>query len=90
MNKIKLFFQKNNKDVKKENNKEKFDYFKIVIITFLIVFLFNMFCLQTACVNGSSMYPTLENGQYLLINKMEKDYDRYDIIVARSDRKSVV
>ena len=40
MNKIKLFFQKNNKDVKKENNKEKFDYFKIVIITFLIVFFF--------------------------------------------------
>ena len=67
-----------------QENKEKKDFFiPIVILVCICSLLFNIFCFQLAFVNGSSMSPTMEEGQLLLINKIADvdTYERGDIII---------
>lgn len=52
-----------------------------VIIVF-IVFLIRTFLVTPVKVNGASMYPNLEDGQILILNKADKNFKRFDIIVA--------
>lgn len=49
-----------------------------IVACFLIV---NAFFLKIVVVNGSSMYPTLENGQIVLIKPKEKNIRYGDIVV---------
>lgn len=51
------------------------------VIVVLIVVLIRSFVVTPVRVNGSSMYPTLENNELLLLKKYDKSYKRFDIIV---------
>lgn len=50
-------------------------------VIFLIVILIRSFVVTPVIVSGTSMDSTLKNGEILLLNKFDKTYDRYDIVV---------
>lgn len=51
------------------------------IVIVLVVVLIRTFIATPVVVSGSSMDPTLENGQILILNKLANKYNRYDIVV---------
>lgn len=54
----------------------------IVLMGIVVCLLFvNTFILKIVVVNGSSMFPTFENGQMVLIKPKEKDIRYGDIVV---------
>lgn len=68
----------------KQNN---FSLIKVLILIVGIVAFFlivNTFFLKIVVVNGTSMSPTLENGQIVLIKPKEKDIRCGDIVVFKS------
>jgi len=70
----------------KERIKEWISY--IVII--LIVVLIRTFIVTPIKVNGSSMYPTLENKDYMLLKKYDEQYNRFDIVVVNNDGNKII
>lgn len=60
--------------------KELIPYVVIVIC----VVLFRTFIATPVIVDGSSMDPTLKNGQILILNKLVKNYKRFDVVVVDS------
>lgn len=51
------------------------------VIIIVVVVLFRTFIATPVRVNGSSMEDTLYNGEILILNKLNKTYNRYDIVV---------
>lgn len=64
---------------------KNFEYVKICIFFALIIFC-NHFLFQLTIVNGNSMYPTLKNHQIYLLNRMQKSYNRNEIVVFKSEQ----
>ena len=54
----------------------------VCLIVVLLIFIRNSF-LTITVVNGCSMYPTIENGELLLIDRAHKTCENGDIIFAR-------
>lgn len=60
---------------------------KIIIAVFTCVLLLRVFVFEAFFVNGDSMYPTLQAGDYVLVNKTAywfNDPGRGDVVVARA------
>ena len=57
--------------------KELYPYVIIVVV----VVLFRTFIATPVRVNGDSMYSTLNNGDILILNKLNKNYKRFDVVV---------
>ena len=56
----------------------------IAVALFLFVFFIAKLYLMRTIVDGSSMYPTLENGEHVLVEKhayANKEPERFDIVV---------
>ena len=51
------------------------------VVIILVVVLIRTFIATPVIVSGSSMDPTLKNGQVLILNKLARNYDRDDIVV---------
>lgn len=51
------------------------------LIIVIVVVLIRCFIFTPIQVDGSSMYPTLEDNEILLLKKFDKRYDRFDIVV---------
>ena len=51
------------------------------IIIVVVVVLFRGYIATPVRVDGDSMNPTLKNGQILILNKLDKNYERMEIIV---------
>lgn len=51
------------------------------IAIILVVLLIRMFVITPISVKGTSMYPTLSNGQILILKKFDKSFKRFDIVV---------
>ena len=51
------------------------------IIILIVVILIRLFIISPVRVDGISMYPTLNNKYYLLVEKFNKDYKRFDVVV---------
>lgn len=51
------------------------------VVIVVIVVLFRTFIATPVIVSGSSMDPTLKNGQILILNKLDHHYNRGDIVV---------
>jgi len=68
-----------------EINKTLFSYMKTIILTLL----FLSFIAQLAITRGSSMNNTLDNGDFLIVEKIHKtfhlNYKRFDVIIMKSD-----
>ncbi len=60
------------------------------IIIILVVVLIRTYLVTPVVVSGSSMSPTLDNGEVLLLNKLKyriSEINRFDIVVASVDKK---
>ena len=51
------------------------------IIVIVVAVLIRTFIASPVRVDGGSMNNTLKNGDILLLNKLDKSYDRFDIVV---------
>ena len=51
------------------------------VVIIVIVVLFRTYIATPVRVDGDSMNPTLIDGQILILNKMDKEYSRMDIVV---------
>lgn len=51
------------------------------VIIVLVVVLIRTFIATPVVVSGSSMDPTLKNGQILILNKLAHKFNRYDIVI---------
>lgn len=79
----------NETEVKNEENEEKkpdtkktiFDVAEIVTISIVVVFLLVTFSFRLASVNGKSMYPTLKDGEILIVTNLFYQPKSGDIIV---------
>ena len=54
------------------------------VVIVLVVVLFRTFIATPVIVSGSSMDPTLKNGDILVLNKLATKYNRYDVVVIDS------
>ena len=66
--------------------KELYPYIVIIII----VVLFRSFIATPVRVDGDSMKDTLHNNDILILNKMDKSYKRYDIVVVNVNNSKLV
>lgn len=85
-----------------EEKEQKSDYnektraFKIFrealpyLIIIIIVILIRTFIATPVRVNGDSMYPYLKEGEVLILNKMDKSYNRFDIVVVNSNGTKII
>lgn len=60
-----------------------------VVITLVVLFI-RMYIVSPVRVDGNSMYPTLNNGEFLLLTKFDKNYDRFDIVVLKYRNQKLV
>ena len=68
-----------------------FEFFKVVIISLLIIVPVRSFLMEPFYVKGSSMEPNYYSYDYLLINKLKyniSDPQRDDIVVAKFSEKN--
>lgn len=59
-------------------------------IVILLVILIRTFIVTPVRVNGSSMLPTLVDGEFLLLEKFNNKYNRFDIIVLNHNNEKLV
>lgn len=72
------------KKSKKETNKGYIKSFVSFIVTLAVVILIKEYIITPVEVNGDSMYPTLKNGDIMILNKVGvklSSIDRFDIVV---------
>ena len=60
------------------------------IVIIVVVVLIRLFVATPVRVDGDSMNPTLSNNQILLLNKMDKHYKRFDVIVFNHNGNKLV
>ena len=51
------------------------------IIVVIVVLLIRTFLVTPVYVSGTSMTPTLKSGEVLILNKLDRKYERFDIVV---------
>lgn len=61
-------------------------------ILILIIIIIRIFFYSPIRVNGSSMYPTLQDKEFMILNKigLQKGINRFDIVVVESNGKYII
>lgn len=78
---------------KYEEKTRVFKVFKELIpyaIIVLVVVLIRTFIMTPVRVNGESMSNYLEEGDILILNKMDKSYERFDIVVVNVNGTKII
>ena len=71
---------------------ELFDWIYSIVVALFLAMIIHIFLFVPTKVAGSSMYPTLEDGQYLIVSKLghvfrqTPDYGEIVIIDSRTQR----
>ena len=65
------------------------EYLPYILILIVIIFI-RTFIVTLVRVDGSSMEKTHHNGEILILNKLDKDFDRFDIIVIKYNNERLV
>lgn len=60
----------------------------VIIIIFVVVI--RTFIITPVRVDGVSMHPTLNNNQILILNKLDKSYNRFDVVVFNYNNEKLV
>ncbi len=68
--------------------KEVFEWFYTIVIALLIAFIIKGFLFDLVVVDGPSMFPTLVNGDRLIVTKLNYEPKQQDIIVLDSAYKN--
>ena len=57
-----------------------FDLSKIIIILILVILITHFFIATIFVVSGQSMEPNFQNGEYLLMNRLNRNFKRGDVV----------
>jgi signal peptidase I len=57
-----------------------FNYLSTIATTMLITSIILLFVAQMVCVSGSSMEPTYSHNDVLIVEKISKTYERFDVV----------
>ena len=69
-----------------------FEYLIYILLIFAVI-LIRTFVVTPVRVNGSSMFPTLHDGEIMLLNKFKyhfNDIKRFDIVVVKTDEDKII
>lgn len=58
-----------------------------IVISLAVVIPTRLFLVSPFIVSGETMSPTYNNGDYLLINKFNKDFSRGDVVIFRYEKQ---
>jgi len=73
-------------DKKKSVIKEILSY----VIIIVVVVLFRTFIATPVMVSGTSMDPTLKDKEIMILNKMDKKFKRFEIVVLKTDHGDII
>ena len=60
------------------------------IVIIVVVVLIRTFIVTLVRVDGTSMYPTLNNNDFLLLKKYDKSFKRFDVVVIKYNKSKLV
>lgn len=87
----------NNDQVERITEKTSADTFRSLLINlvpyviiFLVVVLIRVFIITPVRVTGSSMHPYLKDGEILMLEKYDRNFKRYDIVVANAANTQII
>ena len=60
------------------------------VIILIVVVTIRTFIVTPVRVSGPSMNPTLKGNEIMILNKMNKDFKRYDIVVVKSPDGDII
>lgn len=60
------------------------------VIAILVIILLRLYVVSPVQVDGTSMVPTLQNNQILLLKKYDHQYDRFKIVVLKYNNEKLV
>ena len=72
---------------------KKIKEISIYLLIIVMVILIRTFIITPVRVNGTSMDPTLKNGEIMILNKIKynnKDIKRFDIVVVKMDKELLI
>jgi len=81
---------------KEEKYNEKTRVFRVFkelipyVIIVIVVILIRTFIMTPVRVNGESMYPYLEEGDILILNKLDSSYKRFDVVVVNVNNTKII
>ncbi len=62
------------------------DVLRTIAISVFVLFILNAFVVKPVSVEGSSMYPTLHDGDYgfsYIFGALQGDFERFDVVIAK-------
>ena len=60
------------------------------VIILIVVVIIRSYIVTPVKVSGESMSPTLKGKEVMILNKLDKKYDRYDIVVVKSEDGDII
>lgn len=60
------------------------------LVIALVVIMIRLFIIEPVRVDGPSMYPTLKNNDFLLLEKVDRNYKRFDIVVINYNGEQII
>lgn len=60
----------------------------LFVVIFAISYVVFRYVITRTIVDGNSMYPTLKNGDHLIVTRQIEEFERFDIVVFQSDVKT--
>ena len=78
------------KDERKYNFKLNIKFIIDTFIVGLIVFILNQYFVQICFIQGDSMQPTLKEGNFILIKKIDLNLDYNDIVVIKKNKNTII
>ncbi len=60
------------------------------IIILIVVVLIRSYIVTPVMVSGTSMSPTLKGREIMILNKLDKKYTRFEIVVLKTDHDDII
>lgn len=65
------------------------DYISYILIIIMVIVI-RTYVFTPIKVNGDSMEKTLHNGELMILNKYDREYNRFDIVVLKTDNSYLI
>ena len=60
------------------------------VIILIVVVLIRSYIVTPVMVSGTSMSPTLKGKEIMILNKLDKEYTRFEIVVLKTDHEDII
>ena len=60
------------------------------VVILIVVVLIRSYIVTPVMVSGTSMSPTLKGREVMILNKLDKKYNRFEIVVLKTDHDDII